>query len=344
MESYSFMTAKGFKGLVNGLLPLYKVYGTLKKDGLPAYGEVSRFEDLNLSRTPTHISAKGFLFPPRETLLRFNIKGQTFDAVSGAEGQAIIGLHPCDIHAINLMDRVFGAGVPDANYLNRRAGTVIIGTDCMPDAYCFCKSLGTMTVEGGFDIFLHAVKGGFLVRIGTEKGATLLKKYASLRKASPRQIREMEETQKKREASFKAKIDSPASDLPGIYSKSDESKVWDRLGSICYGCGSCNNVCPTCYCFDVRDEIASNLNEGERVRYWDACTLAGFASVAGGHSFRKTRAERLRHRFNRKFNYLTDRFGALFCVGCGRCSRTCLVRINISEVTNELIREYNAKK
>ncbi|MBI5344370.1 MAG: 4Fe-4S dicluster domain-containing protein [Deltaproteobacteria bacterium] len=42
------------------------------------------------------------------------------------------------------------------------------------------------------------------------------------------------------------------------------------------------------------------------------------------------RAVRLRHRFNRKFNYLTGRFGALFCTGCGRCSRACLMKITIS--------------
>jgi sulfhydrogenase subunit beta (sulfur reductase) len=98
-------------------------------------------------------------------------------------------------------------------------------------------------------------------------------------------------------------------------------------------------VCPTCYCFDVRDEMQTDLKTGERVRVWDACTLEDFSKVAGGHSFRSSRSARLRHRFNRKFNYLADRFDALFCVGCGRCSRTCLVEINIAKVTNELIRE-----
>ena len=85
--------------------------------------------------------------------------------------------------------------------------------------------------------------------------------------------------------------------------------------------------------------MGANLKDGVRARVWDGCTLEDFAKVAGGHNFRKTRAERLRHRFNRKFRYLTDRFGALFCVGCGRCSRTCLVKINIAQTTNELIAE-----
>ncbi|HZX36152.1 MAG TPA: 4Fe-4S dicluster domain-containing protein, partial [Thermodesulfobacteriota bacterium] len=43
--------------------------------------------------------------------------------------------------------------------------------------------------------------------------------------------------------------------------------------------------------------------------------------------------------FNRKFRYLADRFKGLFCVGCGRCSRTCLVKINITDVTNEISEE-----
>ncbi len=85
--------------------------------------------------------------------------------------------------------------------------------------------------------------------------------------------------------------------------------------------------------------MSANLTEGERYRVWDGCLLEDFAKVAGGHNLRKTRAERLRHRFNRKFQFQVDKFGGLFCVGCGRCSRTCLVNINIVEVTNEIISE-----
>ncbi|MBI5887543.1 MAG: 4Fe-4S dicluster domain-containing protein [Deltaproteobacteria bacterium] len=364
MEKFSFLSNKEFRKLVEGLTGSFTVYGTVRKDarlsaagdGFPAYGRISCFEDLVLGLTPTHLSAKEFLFPQRETLLKFDIEKMTHAAVVEAVDQVIIGLHPCDIHAVGLMDRVFAYGKPDVNYLARRAKTVIIGTDCMPDRFCFCKSVDTMNVDAGFDIFLHRVKGveppqgagppqnGFLVRTATDRGKTILSKYAKAKKASLKQLDEIAAFEKKREDSFTAHIDAPAGQLPEIYSKSDESPVWERIGAICYGCGSCNNVCPTCYCFDVKDEMKSNLNEGERVRVWDGCTLEDFAKVTGGHNFRRTRSDRLRHRFNRKFNYLTGRFGALFCVGCGRCSRTCLVQINISEVTNELIREYNAKK
>lgn len=333
------ITKTGLTSLINGLIRDYKVYGTVKKDGFPAFGEITDASMLVLSQAPTHLSAKKFVFPERETLLRFNMEsGQHFPVVE-AEKQVIIGLHPCDIHAMTLMDRVFAYGTPDANYLTRRSNTIVIGSDCLPDKDCFCQSVGTMRAQDGFDLFLHQTKKGFLVRIGTDKGAAILKKYTKTVKASATDEHSLVALDKKREATFKTKLDGPHASLAAIYARSDASPVWDRIGAICYGCGSCNNVCPTCYCFDVKDEPAADLKTGERVRVWDACTLEEFALVAGGHNFRKTRGARLRHRFNRKFRYLTDVFGAPFCVGCGRCIRTCLVKINIAEVTNELIAE-----
>lgn len=343
IKDFKYLPEKGFKGLVKSLLSDYKVFGTIEKDGFPAFGELSSVEELVLSSTPTHLSAKEFLFPQREVLLKFNIKNATHEPVIETRKQVLIGLHPCDIRGLNLMDRVFAHGVPDPNYLARREQTIVIGGDCMPDDYCFCKSLGNSEVIDGFDIFLHTLGKGFLVRTGSDQGKALLSQYAVTREPSAKEFREYQERKVKRDSSFKASLEAAPKDLPGIYAKSDESPVWDKIGAICTGCGSCNNVCPTCYCFDVRDEVKASLVEGERVRTWDGCALEDFAKVAGGHNFRKTRAERLRHRFNRKFRYLSGTFDSLFCVGCGRCSRTCLVKINIVDVTNEIVREYHNK-
>jgi formate hydrogenlyase subunit 6/NADH:ubiquinone oxidoreductase subunit I len=343
IKDFKYLSEKGFKGLVKGLLKTHKVYGTIEKDGFPAFGELSGPEELVLSTRPTHLSAKQFLFPQREVLLRYDMKKGSHEAVIESGKQVLIGLHPCDIKGLNLMDRVFAHGVPDPNYLARREQTIVIGGDCLPDEYCFCKSLGNSEVESGFDLFLHALGKGFLVRAGSDIGAALLSEHADTREPMAREFQEYRERRAKRDSSFKASVDASPKELPEIYSKSDESGVWEKIGAICTGCGSCNNVCPTCYCFDVRDEVKANLVEGERVRTWDGCALEDFAKVAGGHNFRKTRAERLRHRFNRKFRYLSGTFDSLFCVGCGRCSRACLVKINIVDVTNEIVREYNNK-
>jgi ferredoxin len=326
--------------LLSALIEGCDVYGPIKKEGFPAFGEITRPSELALGHGPTHISAKGYLFPPREVLLSFDLDAAegSHRAVVEARDQVLIGLNACDIHGLNLMDRVFAHGTPDANYLARRARTIIIGTDCVPDAYCFCESMKTGVVEEGFDLFLNKVASGFLVSFGSDRGRELLSGKIKGRKARMAELKALEKARSRRKKLFETRIDADPSELPSIYSASDDSPVWDKIGKICYGCGSCNTVCPTCYCFDVRDEMTTNLKSGERVRVWDACTLEDFSKVAGGHSFRGSRAARLRHRFNRKFNYLAERNGALSCVGCGRCSRTCLVEINIAKVTNELIR------
>ncbi len=334
-----FITSEDFKGLVEGLLGSVSVYGTVNKDGFPVFKEISAFDELSLSLTPTHLSAKEFCFPQSEPLVRFDIEKDTAEEIVEATEQALIGLHACDIKALNLMDKVFEHGTPDKNYLARRRSTIVIGVECIPDEYCFCASLGNMTVDEGFDLFLHETKGGFIVRIGSERGGEILSKYTKPREVEKEELEAVEIGEDKKKAIFKARLDAAPEDLPAAYAKAVEHPVWERIGSICYGCGSCNHVCPTCYCFDVKDEITMDLKGSTRYRVWDGCTTEEFAKVAGGHNFRTKRAERLRHRFMRKFRYLSDVFDSLFCVGCGRCSRTCLVQINISEVTNEVVKK-----
>jgi len=334
-----FISKKDFRNLVEGLMSEMTLYGPVKKHGHPAYAEISSFDELVPGMTPTHLSAKEFFFPPKETLLNFDIEKKEVFPVIQSKRQAVIGLHSCDIHAIRLMDAVFSSSTKDPNYLARRENTLLIGTECLPDEYCFCKSIGTMTVQGGFDVFLHEVKKGYLARTGSKQGRRVLEKYTNPSPAKEAQLKELVSFKTKKDKKFARKINAEPSALPLIYSGADASPVWERIGNICYGCGSCNHVCPTCYCFDVKDDISPDMKKGARFRVWDGCTLEDFAKISGGHNFRKTRAERLRHRFNRKFRYLADRFKGLFCVGCGRCSRTCLVKINITDVTNEISEE-----
>jgi len=72
------------------------------------------------------------------------------------------------------------------------------------------------------------------------------------------------------------------------------------------------------------------------VRRWDGCMLRDFARVASGENFREHRSSRLRHRFYRKGKYIREDYGRVGCVGCGRCVRACLVKIDPVEVFNTL--------
>ncbi len=58
--------------------------------------------------------------------------------------------------------------------------------------------------------------------------------------------------------------------------------------------------------------------------------------VAGGHDFRNSRANRLRHRFMRKGKYQYEAYGLLGCVGCGRCAMSCPAHITPIDTLNQL--------
>ena len=107
---------------------------------------------------------------------------------------------------------------------------------------------------------------------------------------------------------------------------------WAELGSRCLNCTACASVCPTCMCFDIVDELAFDGKTGERVREWDCCTNPQFATVAGGHNFRPSERERVRHRMYHKLNGFKEKHGSMLCVGCGRCVDACKTGINPIEV------------
>ena len=128
----------------------------------------------------------------------------------------------------------------------------------------------------------------------------------------------------KKQANFHERIPVDMRYMPELLSEAYDNLVWPATARRCFSCGSCNLVCPTCYCFDVKDETDLHLQEGRRYRAWDGCLLEDFAKVGSGENFRKERVQRYRHRFYRKGRYLHQRYGDIACVGCGRCASACL--------------------
>ena len=130
---------------------------------------------------------------------------------------------------------------------------------------------------------------------------------------------------KKCQENLKYKSDEIAKKVRGSFSNKE---IWEEMSKDCFSCGTCNIVCPTCYCFDVQDVWNLDQVTGCRSRTWDGCLLEDFAQVSlgGGHTenFREHRHERYRHRVMRKTAYLNERLGGPACVGCGRCSVGCV--------------------
>ena len=58
-------------------------------------------------------------------------------------------------------------------------------------------------------------------------------------------------------------------EFPELMDKAFRSDIWEKITAKCISCGACTYVCPTCFCFNIRDE-QKDL-KGSRYRCWDNC-------------------------------------------------------------------------
>jgi sulfhydrogenase subunit beta (sulfur reductase) len=303
------------------------------------FATIERVQDIVLDYTSTILPPKKFILPQTEQLLKFDKERSISQSTEiPFEPAVLFGIHPCDMQGILRLDYAFTEGNPEANYITRRKQMIIVGVSCQPDDKCFCQELGSCNSKAGFDIFLTKLNSGYLAEVLTDAGAKLLEGFDRLSSATEKDIDEAD--------SVNADIGRPrtslgchVSALPQLFEITGDDHLWKELAQKCLSCGSCNLVCPTCYCFDVTDRLELNLKDGGRYRRWDSCQLDGFAAVATGENFREDREQRLHHRFNRKYMYLNSKLGGPACVGCGRCARACLADINPAEVIAELNRK-----
>ncbi|MEA3339164.1 MAG: 4Fe-4S dicluster domain-containing protein [Chloroflexota bacterium] len=324
--------------LVSALGADYRVVGPQAKGSKFAFGTITDPAQLRLDYDTTILPPKKVLQPPQERLATFNRQEQKIEAVIEAVPTVLLGVHTCDLHAIQLLDEVFSDEHPDAHYLERRKQTVIVGLECLEpcDEHAFCKSMEALTADEGYDLHLTDLGAAYAVDVATEKGEQLLSRYGTAREASEVDVQRLNEVLGAKWPRFTYRLDFDPTELPALLSTAYEHPLWEELGERCLACGSCTNVCPTCYCFDVFDEVDMALTEGERMRRWDSCQLDEFARVAGGENFREARAGRQRHRFMRKGKYIYEKFAKLGCVGCGRCIRTCVANISIVDGFNTI--------
>lgn len=304
----------------------YNVFAPEKRKDEVVYAKVEDPAKVKLMGEPPLHSFKRFLLPPEEVMFEYR-KGKMAE-VKKADNQVIFGINPIDLKAVVLFNQIFEK---DPWYQERMKHTLIVGQSLIPEdaeQNIFHIKYEEDTLEHlQFDLFFEAQKGKYFVYTGSEDGQKILdefgyKDYEHIEYAGPIKEQGIEPQMLKYRDALR---------------KTYKKEIWDDdLGARCIECGKCTLVCPTCFCFDIKDQPNMIDNGGVRKRSWGACFYNDFSEVGGGHKFLKTTAERIHFWYYHKFVRIPDQLQIMGCVGCGRCAKACPVGINIFKVLEKL--------
>ena len=240
--------------------------------------------------------------------------------------RVLFNLRSCDAKGIAFLTRMHEAEPADDSYLRRAHNLTIISLACTtpcPLGFCVCSDSGPF-LRGDYDVQLTDLGEGYLAEVNTEKGEAAVSGAPDLfRHASDAEVSQREKLEAEARKHFGKETCHFASAMRRISTGRVPEALWEQMGDWCLECGGCNLICPTCYCFSVKD-LACN-GGWARCRLWDSCQYAAFTLEASGHNPRENRGQRMKRRFFHKVSaqyYLRD--GMVGCVGCGRCVKVCL--------------------
>ncbi|MFH1664524.1 MAG: 4Fe-4S dicluster domain-containing protein [Candidatus Omnitrophota bacterium] len=340
---YVYLDKDGLGKFVDFLRKKYRVVAPVKKENLFVFDEVESAGEIILDYTPTIIPPKKYFFPQREKIGSF-MMGDTAlaDTSIEVEPTVIFAAHTCDIDGLECLDAVFHSDPADPYYKKRKKAIMVIGYECMfpCDKNATCITMDTHNPKAGYDVMMTNAGSRYILHVNSEAGESLIKGNPVFKQADDGEAKaELKKLRAEKLKKFPVNLKPDFREIPGIFKRSYKSGVWEDVGKKCVSCGNCTAVCPTCYCFDIYDEVKLDITGGKRERVWDSCQLNEFARVAGGENFREERSSRQRHRYYRKFDYPVDKYNKFFCTGCGRCTRSCMAGISLIETLNDLTKE-----
>lgn len=311
------------------------------------FAEVTSPDEIALDYENTLISPACYVLPQREAVFTYELPedGPAEIHEPPTPGtQMLFAVRPCDVAAIEYLDRFFiGGKFRDDSYSARRSGTTIIALGCLEpqnDAcWCTCSHAGPIATSG-FDLQLTAVGERYLVEAGSARGEELLELTVEVLTEEGAQALAQERD---------ALIDDAWERFSGQgniaqamrWISGDETppELWEELGAKCFGCGSCSLVCPVCTCFDMHEYVDDEEGVGARIRCWDSCHFPGYSLEASGFNPRTTASQRI---FNYAHHKLCGetfmKYGRPGCVGCGRCVQVCAAQLDLPRIA-QMIRE-----
>lgn len=351
----------------------YSVVGPTLRDGAIIYDEITSAAELPVGWTDEQQpgiyrikrrdddarfgyavgphSWKKFLHPP-ELRLWSAVKAEDgtigkIDDESAPVRYAFLGVRSCDLHAIEIQDRVFVRGpYVDRHYAEHRERAFIVAVNCgQAGGTCFCASMATgPRCSGGFDICLTEIslegRRGFLAETGSDPGREVLS-HLETRSSYAAERAAAEESIERARSSMGRHMETDG--IKELLYRNLEHPRWDDVSERCLSCTNCTMVCPTCFCHSVEDTTDLTGRKTERTRRWDSCFTVDFSYIHGG-SVRKSIRTRYRQWLTHKVATWIDQFGVSGCVGCGRCITWCPVGIDITEEVNAIRQSDGATK
>lgn len=321
------LTNQKFNEFLISVSQEYKIYAPvlLKGKGIFSdtdsirYGEVTKVEDIEFNKK-SNFSPKEVILPITQTLFYFTedlVKEPKIDSK-----KILIFLRSCDIHAVKRLDKIYlRNGFEDSYYKELREKVKFVLIECENSfENCFCVSMGTNKTEE-YSLFVRQEAENVFIECKDKTFNHFLDDS------------ETEEVHPNFVESNEVQVKIPED----LDKKVFEWEGWKEYSSRCIACGRCNTVCGTCSCFTMQDIFyKDNEKTGERRRVWASCQIDGFTDMAGGHSFRKDKGDRMRFKVMHKVYDFNKRFGYHMCVGCGRCDDVCPQYISFSNCVNKL--------
>ncbi len=315
-----------------------ELFVPVKKAGQVNFGLWNEEAEVSLETLKTVKSPKDVFFPQSETLYtcvkdgkKISIKPEEL----ASRDFVVFGMKPCDVRAVDVLDRVFLTDPYDSFYKARRDHGTIVSLACgEPSVSCFCKAFDIDCTEPDADVAIWLAEDILYWKAMTEKGEKLTESVKSLFEDTVAEDEEKLESAKNTTKKIVEKLPYSNISLEGwngdALTEKFDSPVWEDLYKPCLACGTCTFVCPTCQCYDIKDYNTGH--EIKRYRCWDSCMYSDFTLMAAGNN-RTSQLQRFRQRFMHKLVYFpANNDGMYSCVGCGRCVDKCPSSLNIIKV------------
>jgi len=285
----------------------------------------------------TVVPPKAIFLPPMEAMFGFqkDKEGYHLELLASDEQKWLIfGIRPCDAKALAILDMTFNDAYEDPYYLAKRKQGVLVGLGCTrPYDSCFCTSLDSSPTDAtNVDLMLTDIGDKFLMEAITDKGRELIARTNLAQAATKADEARAKKAKQVANSKVTRKIDTRGIGEK-LLSCFDNKDYWEKIAAKCISCGICTFLCPTCYCFDINDELVKN--QGERFRSWDSCAFPIYTKMPVENP-RQEKWRRLRQKVCHKYEFYPLNFEVIACIGCGRCIRQCPVNWDITQILDNL--------